>query len=163
MQKIRKGCKKLAQKLSCMDTPVIPPVPPVRASSGSRGTGSSSSVARTPPHSSYEVGTARTPPRCSSSKGKGRAIEDDDEADDSDEDWDEEPQPGYGQEHHEQHERKDDDYTVQQQADEISYSQFGGAPLPTQGDEQVIKMNSISPQCYSSITSANYIMVMLFL
>ena len=141
---------------------MIPPVPPVRASSGSRGTGSSSSVARTPPHSYHEVGTARTPPH-SSSKGKGRAIEDDDEADDSDEDWDEEPQPGYGQEHHEQHERKDDDYTVQQQADEISYSQFGGAPLPTQGDEQVIKMNSISPQCYSSITSANYIMVMLFL
>jgi hypothetical protein len=104
MQKIGTACKKMAQKLSCMDTQVIPPVPRVRASSGSRGAHSSS--VRTPATSS----AAHTPPHLSrgtSSRGKGPAIdeedddEEDDDEDDDEEDDDEEYQgaPGYGGHH----------------------------------------------------------------
>ena len=83
MQKVKKSCRKLAQKLSCMDTPYEEP--PLPARSG----GTSSASLRTPAGSSQPVTGAtfavRTPPHYSA--GKDPAIEDDDDGDDEWEDW----------------------------------------------------------------------------
>ena len=81
MQKVKKSCMKLAQKLSCMDTPYEEP--PLPAQSG----GTSLASLRTPAGSSQPVTRAtsavRTPPHYSA--GKDPTIEDDD--DDEWEDW----------------------------------------------------------------------------
>ena len=83
MQKVKKSCRKLAQKLSCMDTPYEEP--PLPAQSG----GTSSASLRTPAGSSQPVTGAtfavHTPPHYSA--GKDPAIEDDDDDDDEWEDW----------------------------------------------------------------------------
>jgi hypothetical protein len=62
-----------------------------------------------------------TPPHVSIGKGP---TEEDDEYDEDDDDT-----PGFHVHHHQWH---------PWQADEISMSQLGGAPLGTQGDEQVL-------------------------
>ena len=77
MQKVKRRCRKLAQKLSCMDTPWVEPAIP--AWSG----GTSSGSLRTPAGSSQPVTGAasavRTPPHYSA--GKDLAIEDDEDDD----------------------------------------------------------------------------------
>ena len=77
MQKVKKSCRKLAQKLSCMDTPYEEP--PLPAQSG----GTSLAFLRTPAGSSQPVTGAtsavRTPPHHSA--GKNPATEDDDDDD----------------------------------------------------------------------------------
>ena len=78
MQKVKRSCRKLAQKLSCMDTPWVEPDYPARSGAISFGslrtpTGSSqsmidaTSVVHIPPHHSV---------------GKDPATEDDDDDDD---------------------------------------------------------------------------------
>ena len=83
MKKVKKSCRKLAQKLSCMDTPYEEP--PLPARSG----GTSSASLRTPAGSSQPVTGAtfavHTPPHYSA--GKDPAIKDDDDDDDEWEDW----------------------------------------------------------------------------
>ena len=83
MQKVKKSCRKLAQKLSCMDTPYEEP--PLPAQSG----GTSSVSLRMLAGSSQPVTGAtfavRTPPHYSA--GKDPAIEDDDDDDDEWEGW----------------------------------------------------------------------------
>ena len=78
MQKVKKSSRKLAQKLSCMDTPYEEP--PLPARSG----GTSSASLRTPAGSSQPMTGAtsavRTPPHHST--GKDPATEDDDDDDD---------------------------------------------------------------------------------
>ena len=77
---MKKSCRKLAQKLSCMDTPYEEP--PLPARSG----GTSSASLRTPADSSQQVTGAtsavRTPPHHSA--GKDPATEDEEEEDDDD-------------------------------------------------------------------------------
>ena len=106
MQKVKKSCRKLAQKLSCVDTPYEEP--PLSAWSG----GTSSACLRTPAGSSQPVTGATsavcTPPHHSA--GKDPATEDDDDP------------PGF----HRQHDQWDDCLH-----DEIGMSQLGGAPLGT--------------------------------
>ena len=117
MQKVKKSCKKLAQKLSYMDTPYEEP--PLPAWSG----GTSSASLRTPVGSSQPMtqgatSTVRTPPHHSA--GKDPATEDDDDDDEPPDfcgqhsQWDEWPQ------------------------DEIGMYQLGGAPFGTQGASQVL-------------------------
>ena len=117
MQKVKKSCRKLAQKLSCMDTPYVEP--PLPAWLG----GMSSASLRTPADSSQLVtgatSTVCTPPHHSA--GKDPTTKDD-------EDDDNDP-PGFRR----QHDQWDD-----WPQDEISMSQLGGAPLGTQGASQVI-------------------------
>ena len=90
MQKVKKSCKKLAQKLSCMDTPYEEPPLPARS-----GDTSSASL-RTPAGSSQPMigatSTVRTPPHHSA--GKDPATEDDEDDDDDDDD-----RPGFGGQH----------------------------------------------------------------
>ena len=78
MQKVKKSCRKLALKLSRMDTPWVEP--PLPARSG----GTSSASLRTPAGSSQSVTNAtsavRTPPHHSA--GKDLASEEDEEDDD---------------------------------------------------------------------------------
>ena len=78
MQKVKKSCRKLAQKLSCMDTPYEEPL--LLARSG----GMSSAPLRTPASSSQPMtgatSTVHTPPHHSA--GKDPANEDDDDNDD---------------------------------------------------------------------------------
>ena len=78
MQKVKKSCRKLAQKLSCMDTPWVEPNYPTRSG------GTSSGSLRTPAGSSQLVigatSAVRTPPYHSA--GKDPANEDDDDDDD---------------------------------------------------------------------------------
>ena len=124
MQKVKKSCRKLAQKLSCMDTPWEKPNYP--AWSG----GPASTSLRTPV-GSFELmigatSAVCTPPHYSARKGP---TDEDDEDATVDEDDDE--APGFRILHHQR-----DPW----QADEISMSQLGGAPLGTQGDEQVLTM-----------------------
>ena len=77
MQNVKMSCRKLAQKLSCMDTPYEEP--PLLTQSG----GTSSASLRTPAGSSQPVTGAtsavRTPPHYSA--GKDLAIEDDEDDD----------------------------------------------------------------------------------
>ena len=108
MQKVKKSCRKLAQKLSCMDTPYEEP--PLPARSG----GTSSASLRTPagfsqPMTQGATSAVRTPPHHSA--GKDPANEDDD--DDC---------PGF----HRQHQQWDD-----WPQDKIGMSQLGGAPFGT--------------------------------
>ena len=118
MQKVKKSCRKLAQKLSCMDTPYVEP--PLPARSG----GTSSASLRTPAGSSQPMTSARsgatsavrTPPHHSA--GKDPATKDDEDDDDDDDD-----PPGFRR----QHDQWDD-----WPQDEIGMSQLGGAPLGTQ-------------------------------
>ena len=81
MQKVKKNCKKLAQKLSYMDTMWEEPEYPVRPG------GMASASLRTPAGSSESViGTTsavRTPPHYST--GKGPVDEDDEDNEDDDE------------------------------------------------------------------------------
>ena len=116
MQKVKKSCRKLAQKLSCMDTPYVEP--PLPARSG----GTSSASLRTPADSSQPVTGAtfavRTPPHHSA--GKDPANEDDDDDDDP---------PDFRKQHHQW-----DDWPQ----DEIGMCQIGGAPFGTQGASQVV-------------------------
>ena len=111
MQKMKKSCRKLAQKLSCMDTPWVEPAVPARSG------GTSSGSLRTPASSSQPVigvaSTVRTPPH--HSDGKDPANEDEDDDDDD--------PLGFRIQHHQW-----DDW----QQDEIGMSQLGGAPLGTQ-------------------------------
>ena len=84
MQKVKKSYRKLAQKLSCMDTPYEEP--PLPAWSG----GTSSASLRAPVGSSQPMTSAwsgatsavRTPPHYSA--GKDPATEDDEDDDDDD-------------------------------------------------------------------------------
>ena len=80
MQKVKKSCRKLAQKLSCMDTPYEEPSLPARSG------GTSSTSLGTPAGSSQSVTGAafavRTPPHYS--VGKDPANEDDDDDNDDD-------------------------------------------------------------------------------
>ena len=118
MQKVKKSCRKLAQKLSCMDTPYEEPPLPARLG------GTSSVSLRTPAGSSQPMTSARsgatsavrTPPHHSA--GKDPVTEDDDD-----------DPPGFRR----QHDQWDD-----WPQDKINMSQLGGAPLGTQGDEQVL-------------------------
>ena len=120
MQKVKKSCRKLAQKLSCMDTPYEEP--PLPARSG----GTSSASLRTPAGSSQPMTGATsavcTPPHHSARKDP--ATEDDEDDDDDDDD-----PPGFRR----QHDQWDD-----WPQDEIGMSQLGGAPLGTQGASQVV-------------------------
>ena len=79
MQKVKRSCRKLAQKLSCMDTPWVEPAVP--AWSG----GMSSGSLRTPAGSSQPVTGAtsavRTPPHHSARKDP--VNEDDDDNNDN--------------------------------------------------------------------------------
>ena len=92
MQKVKKSCRKLAQKLSCMDTPYVEP--PLPTWSG----GTSSASLRTPVGSSQPVTGAtsavRTPPHHSA--GKDPATEDDEDNDDDDDD---DNPPGFRRQH----------------------------------------------------------------
>ena len=78
MQKVKWSYKKLAQKLSCKDTPWVEPSLPARPG------GTSSGSLRTPAGSSQPVigvtSVVRTPPHHSA--GKNPATEDDDDDDD---------------------------------------------------------------------------------
>ena len=116
MQKVKRSCRKRAQKLSCMDTPWVEPNYPARSG------GTSSASLRTLADSSQPVtgvaSAVRTPPHYSA--GKDLANEDDDDDDDP---------PGFRIQHHQW-----DDW----QQDEIGMSQLGGAPLGTQGASQVV-------------------------
>ena len=120
MQKVKKSCRKLAQKLSCMDTPYEPPLP-------ARSGGTSSASVRTPAGSSQPMigatSAVRTPPHHSA--GKDPATEDDENDDDDDDD----PPPSFRR----QHDQWDD-----WPQDEIGMSQLGGAPLGTQAASQVL-------------------------
>ena len=88
MQKVKRSCRKLAQKLSCMNTPWVEPDYP--AWSGA----TSSRSLRTPAGSSQPVTGAasavRTPPH--HSVGKDPTTEDDDDDDDDD-------PPGFRRQH----------------------------------------------------------------
>ena len=90
MQKVKQSCGKLAQKLSCMDTPWVEPA--VSAWSG----GTSSGSLRTPAGSSQPMtgvtSAVRTPPHHSA--GKDPANEDDEDDDDDDD------PPGFRIQHH---------------------------------------------------------------
>ena len=115
MQKVKKSCRKLAQKLSCMDTPYEEP--PLPAQSG----GTSSTSLRTPAGSSQPMTGAtfavRTPQHhCA---GKDPTTEDDDDDD----------PPGFRRGHNQW-----DNWPQ----DEIGMSQLGGAPLGTQGASEVL-------------------------
>ena len=118
MQKVKRSCRKLAQKLSCMDTPWVEPAVP--AWSG----GTSSGSLRTPADSSQPVTGAtfavRTPPH--RSVGKDPATEEEEEEDDDD-------PLGFRRQYHQW-----DDWPQ----DEIGMSQLDGAPLGTQGASQVL-------------------------
>ena len=113
MQKVKKSCRKLAQKLSCMDTPWVEPAVPARLG------GTSSGSLRTPAGSSQPVTGAtsavRTPPYHSA--GKDPTTEDDDDP------------LGFRR----QHDQWDD-----WPQDEIGMSQLGGAPLGIQRASQVV-------------------------
>ena len=115
MQKVKRSCRKLAQKLSCMDTPWVKPAVPARSG------GTSSGSLRTPAGSSQPVTGAtsavRTPPHHSAGK------------DPANEDYDDDDPPGFRRQHHQW-----DDWPQ----DEIGMSQLGGAPLGTQGASQVL-------------------------
>ena len=117
MQKVKKSCRKLAQKLSCMDTPYEEP--PLSARSGATSLAS----LRTPADSSQPMTGAtsavRTPPHHSA--GKDPATEDNDDDDDD--------PPGFRRQH---------DQWNDLPQDEIDMSQLGGAPLGTQGASQVL-------------------------
>jgi hypothetical protein len=76
MQKVKKSCRKLAQKLSCMDTPWEEPNYPARSG------GTASASLRTPVGSSEPMTAMRTPPHVSA--GKGPAEEDDEYNEDED-------------------------------------------------------------------------------
>ena len=80
MQKVKRSCRKLAQKLSCMDTPWVEP------DYSARSGGMSSGSLRTPAGSSQSVigaaSVVRTPPHHSA--GKDPANEDDNDDDDDD-------------------------------------------------------------------------------
>ena len=114
MQKVKRSCRKLAQKLSCMDTPWVEPNYPTRS-----GVTSSGSL-RTPAGSSQPVigatSVVRTPPHHSA--GKDPVIKDDDD-----------DPPAFRRQHHQW-----DNWPQ----DEIGMSQLGGAPLGTQGASQVV-------------------------
>ena len=88
MQKVKKSCRKLAQKLSCMDTPYEEPPLPVRSG------GMSSASLRTPAGSSQPMTGAtfavRTPPHHSA--GSDPVTEDDEDDDDDD-------PPGFRRQH----------------------------------------------------------------
>ena len=81
MQKTKKSYRKLAQKLSCMDTPYEEPPLPTRSG------GTSSASLRTPAGSSQPVigatSAVRTPPHHSARKDP---TSEDDEDDDDDDD-----------------------------------------------------------------------------
>ena len=115
IQKVKKSYSKLAQKLSYMDTPWEELEYPTRSG------GTALASLRTPANSFEPVTgitfVVRTPPHYSA--GKGPTDEDDEEA------------LGFHIHHHQ--------WDPWQQ-DEISMSQLGGAPLGTQGDEQVLTM-----------------------
>ena len=125
MQKVKRSCRKLAQKLSCMDTPWVEPAVP--AWSG----GTSSSSLRTPADSSQPVIGATfavcTPPHHSA--GKDPANEDNDDP------------LGFRRQHHQWYDWPQD---------EIGMSQLGGAPLGTQGASQVltkvVSLNTYAPR-----------------
>ena len=91
MQKVKKSCRKLAQKLSCMDTLWVEPDYPARSG------GTSSGSLRTPAGSSHPMTGAtsavRTPPHHSA--GKDPASENNEDDDDDDDD-----PPGFRIQHH---------------------------------------------------------------
>jgi len=126
MQKVKKSCRKLAQKLSCMDTPYEEPPLPTWSD------GTSSASLRTPADSSQPMigatSAVRTPPHHSA--GKDPTTEDDDDDD----------PPGFRR----QHDQLDD-----WPQDKISMSQLGGAPLGTQEASQVltkiVSLNTYAP------------------
>ena len=116
MQKVKKSCRKIAQKLSCMDTPYEEP------SLSARLGGTSSASLRTPASSSQPMtqgatSAVRTPPHHSA--GKDPTTEDDDDDD----------PPGFGG----QHDQWDD-----WPQDEIGISQLDGASFGTQGVSHVL-------------------------
>ena len=128
MQKVKKSGRKLAQKLSCMDTPYVEPPLPARSD------GTSSASLGTPAGSSQPVTGAtfavHTPPH--HNDGKDPATEDDDDDDDD--------PLGFRRQHDQW-----DDWAQ----DEIGMSQLGGAPFSTQGASQVLSkivyLNTYAP------------------
>ena len=82
MQKVKRSCRKLAQKLSCMDTPYEEP------SLSARSGGMSSASLRTPAGSSQQMIGATSAVRTSPhhSTGKEPTTEDDEDDDDDDDD-----------------------------------------------------------------------------
>jgi hypothetical protein len=98
MQKVRRSCRKLAQKLSCMDTPCD------KADYPGRSSGTASGSMRTPTSSSEPVTGAtsavRTPPHYSIRKGP---THEEDQDDDDDEDDDEDESPGFRIHHQRDH------------------------------------------------------------
>ena len=77
MQKVKRSCRKLAQKLSCMDTPWVEPDYPARSGATSSGS------LRTPAGSSQPVigaaSAVRTPPYYSARKDPANEDNDDDD------------------------------------------------------------------------------------
>ena len=122
MQKVKKSRRKLAQKLSCMDTSYEEP--PTRPG------GTSSASLRTPAGSSQPVTGAtsavRTPPHHSA--GKDPATEDDDD-----------DPPGFRRQHNQWNDWPQD---------EIDMCQLGGASLGTQRVSHVLT-NVVSLNTYA--------------
>ena len=83
MQKVKKSYRKLAQKLSCMDTPYEEP--PLPARSGGMSSASLRTLAGSSQPMTGATSAVRTPPHYSAAKDP--AIEDDDDDDDEWEDW----------------------------------------------------------------------------
>ena len=110
MQKVKRSYRKLAQKLSCMDTPWVEPNYPARSG------GTSSGSLMTPADSSQSVTGAasamRTLPHYSARTDLANEDDDDDDP------------LGFRIQHHQ--------WDPWEQ-DEIDMSQLGGAPLGTQG------------------------------
>ena len=77
MQKVKRSCRKLAQKLSCMDTPWVEPAVPVR--SGGTSSGSLRILAGSSQPVIGATSAVRTSPHHSA--GKDPANEDDDDDD----------------------------------------------------------------------------------
>ena len=117
MQKVKKSCRKLAEKLSCMDTPYEEP--PLPAWSGGTSSASLRTLAGSSQPMTGATSTVRTPPY--HSIGKNPTTEDDDDDDDD--------PLGFRR----QHDQWDD-----WPQDKIGMSQLGGAPLGTQGASQVL-------------------------
>lgn len=111
LQKVAKGCKKLAQKMSCMEEPFVPPVPPRESTP-------------TPPHYSTGKGPADDDEEQYFYE-QGNVGTDDSTSDDA---------PGYEAPEYGIHLHQ----SGQRDADFLNMSQLHGAPVGTQGEDQVI-------------------------
>ena len=92
MQKVKRSCRKLAQKLSCMDTPWVEPIVPTR--SGGTYSGSLRTLAGSSQPMTGATSAVHTPPHHSARKDP--TTEDDANGDD---DNDDDP-TGFHRQHH---------------------------------------------------------------